>query len=249
MTQGLLNTKTDLCRKAILSFMAITALFLLSACERDEDAFDLDSPGGEKLESVIKISAVSVAELPADNSTTSTIKVKISENADSVYRSVIYHTDLGTFANGDTIINVPVNGYGEATAALKSSVAGKAKIRITVKNIPVDTSVVFSTALPDDMLLNAGNYVLTTADSTTITAKLFRNTGTPSGNLKVMFTATPDNPGHDLVLPEFAYSSDGAATVMLKNPFGYSDWYTIKASTQNATGASVEKSIRIRIDP
>lgn len=227
--------------------LACAPLFLLSACERDEDLFDLNSKDGVPLANVIKFATISSGTVLADSVSFALIKVQVSQNADSVNRSVVLTTTLGAFPNNSNTITLPVNALGEASVQLISDKPGTAQLRATVKNIPVDTTIVFLPALPDDMILRADNYVVDTLHSITVTSQLFRNTGFTSDNLKVLFKATPDNAGNILVLPPFAYSNNGTASVTISNPFHYRDWFTIEAKTASAKGDTLVKTIRVRI--
>lgn len=229
------------------SLLVMVSFVLLGGCERDDDYFDLNSKDGVPLNNVIRFSAVTTGSVLADSVSFALIKVQVSQNADSVNRSVVLTTTLGMFPNNTNTVTLPVNALGEATVQLVSDKPGTALIRATVKNIPVDTSVVFVPALPDDMILSADNYVVDTNTNITVTSKLFRNTGFASDNLKVLFKATPDNAGRLLVVPPFAFTNNGTASVTISNPFHYQDWFTIEAKTASAKGDTLVKTIRVRI--
>lgn len=230
-----------------LTLLACASLFFLSACERDEELFDLNSRNGVPLSNVIKFSNISSGSVLADSMSFTLIKVQVSQNADSLYRSVVLTTTLGTFPNNTNTITLPINALGEASVQLISDKPGTAQIRATVKNVPIDTTVVFIPALPDDMTLTADDYTLDTTQSINVTARLFRNIGLPSDNLKVLFKATGDNPTNFLVVPPFAFSNNGTASVTISNPFHYKDWFTIEAKTASAKGDTLVKTIRVRI--
>lgn len=230
-----------------LSLILMASFVLLGGCERDDEIFDLNSNGGVPLGNVIKFSGVSSGSVLADSLSFTLIKVQVSQNADSLYRSVVLTTTLGVFANNNDTITLPVNALGEAAVQLISDKPGTAQIRATVKNIPIDTTVVFTPALPEDMILSADDYLLDTTQSINVTSTLFRNTGIPSDNLKVLFKATADTAGRFLVVPPFAFSNNGTASVTITNPFHYRDWFTIEAKTASAKGDTLVRTIRVRI--
>lgn len=232
----------------IRSLLALCASFILfSGCDRDNELFDLNSKEGVPLSQVIKFSGISAGSVLADSTSFSLIKVQISQNADSVYRTVVLKTSLGKFSNNDTTITLSVNALGEASVQLISDKPGTALIRATVKNIPIDTSIVFVPALPEDMILTANDYLLDTTQSITVTSQLFRNVGVPSDNSKVLFRAIPDNASNFLIVPLFAFSNNGMASVTITNPFHFRDWFTIEAKTLSAKGDTLVRNIRVRI--
>src|SRR5215213_11812330 len=114
---------------------------VFGGCDRDDDYYDLNTKNGTPLADVIKFSGISSVSVLADSMSFSIIRVQVTQNADSVNRSVVLQTDLGKFPNNDSIITLPVNALGDASTKLVSDTPGTALIRATVKNIPIDTSI------------------------------------------------------------------------------------------------------------
>jgi hypothetical protein len=221
-----------------------------AGCKKEDDTYTVGDKGGVALNNVLEFTAVSPAQLDADSASLATLTVKVDPDATVANRAVKFHTDGGTFLNGDTAEIVTANSEGYASAYLLSDSPRVAHVHVSVLNTySLDTTVTFVAALPDDMLLSSNKYAGDTTLSFVITSSLVRNTqrGKVSGHIKVNFSVAPLDTTVNLVYPPFAFSVGSNATITLSNPFQVRGRFTITASTLSSTGDSLSRNIQIKI--
>lgn len=138
----------------------------------------------------------------ADGASLAEYKVKIGGNdtlplsLSAEKRTVTFHLSLGMFDNGSQEIKVVADSRGFASCFVKSDTPGKAILSAEAVNIKATTTVNFTIAYPNSLLLTASQATMAHALNSTmnIKAKLLRDTGNPTNGLPVIFEAT-DNAG------------------------------------------------------
>jgi hypothetical protein len=200
----------------------ITAITVfIFSCKKDDDIYSQGNPGGTSVSTLIKIVKVSKTILDADSASVSIIEVNIHPETDSASRIMIFTTTLGSFLNGKTSDTARADAYGHAFVSLLSNSTGTANIRARVKFVTVDTTVTFTQALPDDMLMTADKYIGDTNAVFTITNNLFRNSGRGkvTDPVKVFYSVTPELlTSPPLIYPQFAFSTGRRASIIILNP-------------------------------
>lgn len=232
-------------RKHFSYLLIVWAFISFSACRGGDD----DLPGGNngvKLEEIIAFESVNPASIPADNYSTTQIKVQTVPFIDASNKTVTLTTSLGQFANGSQSTSVTVDSKGEGFAELLSGTkAGKAIITATIKDYSTNSDTIkFTEAFPDDFLLTASKLVIDTTESVTFTVELFRDKGKASDNLKVLFSASPAD---SLLVPQFAYSREQKASVQVTNPYGKKGDYVITATMPAGENKTVTRSLVLKI--
>jgi hypothetical protein len=236
-------------RRTIFVFCLLLMGVQFWSCRRDEDFYAVGHPRGPQLGDILRF--ISILGSPiADSVTPVQLRIQINGQAAAANRQLRLVTTGGVFSNNDTAIVLTASATGIATVSLTSEKPGLSRIRATVGETVVDTSLQFAVAFPDDMLLNANRVVLDTVQNTDseITARLFRDTGTVSDPQKVSFLVTPDVAGTlPLQLDAFTFSDQKKATVTLTNPFKSTGWFTVTASVLRQNGDTLARSLRIRV--
>jgi hypothetical protein len=235
-----------------LTITAALIAFVLSitACKKDDDVYAAGNPDATPTSTLLSIKSVSKTSIEADTASITTIEAAILPETDSNARAVIFSTTLGNFKNGKTSDTVKANAYGIAVTNLLSNTAGTAKISLRVKSVMVDTTVTFTQALPDDMLMTADRYVGDSAASFTIFNPLFRNPGRgkPTDPVKVFYTITPIGAALPvLVYPPFAFSINRQASIVITNPQKVKGEYIVEAQTISANGSTLRRTVTIKI--
>ena len=137
------------------------------------------------------------SELPADGATRTRIVARVSPDLPETNRTVVFTTTDGSFTSG-RIDNDPRRAQVKADASnlaiielTSPSTAALASITATASNVTARTSINFVRAVPENLLLSVSDTTVdrTGSDSVTITAKLWRNTGTVAANTLVTFEA------------------------------------------------------------
>jgi len=208
----------------------------------------IGNPKATPLSDIIHFSKVTDSAT-ADSENSALITVHINPISDSMQRQITIRTTLGHFPNNDTTMNLTVDGYGDVNVPLVSSKAGLALIRASTGQYSVDTSIVFSIALPDDMTLVSDKYVIDATVTASLTCSLFRNNGQPTDPIKVWFQVIPDSIGlSPLIAPAFVYTTNHTGTTSLSNPYHSQGWFTVTAYTLLTATDTLKRNIRVRVD-
>ncbi len=230
---------------------AACCLLCMASCKKEDDEYRRGGDDGPAISSLIRFTEITPGVLPADTVSTAKITIAIDAQADSASRYVTFHTTGGLFGNEDTVQTVQVNAYGIGTVLMHGHTAGRAMVRAEVRGIAIDTAIILSPARPQDMQLVADKYTGDTTDSFTVTASLFRaiDKGKVSDPSRVYFSViSNDTSANKLIIPRFADSEAGKASITIRNPFGTKGKYTIQAVTAfDNTSDSIRREIAIVI--
>jgi hypothetical protein len=232
-------------RKYFSYLLIIWASVSFSACRGGDE----DLPGGKngvKLEELIAFESVDPVAIPADNYSTTQIKLKTPAFIDPANKTITLTTSLGQFANGSQSTTVTVDSKGEGFAELLSGTkAGGAILTASIKDYSANNKILtFTEALPDEFLLTASKLVIDTTESVTFTVELFRDKGKASDNLKVQFSASPAD---SLLVPQFAYTREQKASVQVTNPYGKKGDFVITATVPAGENKTLTKSLVLKI--
>lgn len=231
--------------KKLFLFLSILC-FVFAACDRDDEVYSAGNKNATATSDLLKIKSISRLQTEADSAATIVFEYKLNIEADSVNRYVLLQTSLGNFLNGKAIDTVRADAYGIAKASLLSPKSGTAIITARLKSVVIDTSVTFTPALPDDMLLSANNYVLDTNSNIIVSADLFRNPGRGivSDPVKVSFSVSSlSGATQTLIYPSFAFSSDKKAVITIANPFKATGQFKVDAKTPSAQGDTIRRNL------
>ncbi len=163
--------------------------------------------------------------LVADNMTERLVKVVIDKNTPSDKRNVTFVTDLGSFTNDATTINILANADGIAQTFIKSEKPGKAKIKATVNSIESEISLQLVAPDPDQIIRFAeGLTTNSMADGiSTLEIRALINSNTAAAQRKVTFTTDQGSFGNGTksedVMPDAAGTARG---ITQKQPGGKS---------------------------
>jgi len=231
----------------LLYILICLGIFTLSACQRDEDFLTPGNVNGVKVSDIIRFAQVPASGF-ADSQTQSVFVIHINPETDSNRRQVSVRTSLGYFSNGDTIITLNADSYGNISAPLSSGKDGIAQIKATTGIYSVDTSIVFAKAYPDDMTFTSDKYVMDTTSTATLTCTVFRNWGKPTDPLKIWLAVIPDSTRLPaLILPSIIYTANHVATASLTDPYHSEGWFTVNAYTLTTATDTLKRSFRIQI--
>lgn len=222
------------------------------SCNKEDDIYSPGNSQGTPISDIIKITNVSRLTIEADTLTVSVIEVEIHPEASEDNRKIAFSTSLGNFQNGKNTDTITVNASGKATISLLSGVTGIALVSAKVSSYSVDTTITFTTSLPDDMLIEASKYVIDSSETITITSQLFRNPGRGkvSDPVKIYYDIIPDGGGvSPLIYPSFAFSKNREALVKISNPLNWKGRYQVVSKTISAQSPSdtIQRSLFIQI--
>ena len=235
-----------------VTLLITTTALLIFSCKKDDDIYSQGNAGGPPVSTLIQIVKVSKTTLEADSATVSTIEVNIHPETDSTSRVIFFTTTLGNFLNGKTSDTARADAYGHASVSLLSNSTGTANIRARVKFVTVDTTVNFTQALPDDMLMTADKYIGDTNAVFTVSNNLFRNSGRGkvTDPVKVFYSVTPELlTSPPLIYPQFAFSTGRRASIIILNPAKGKGNYRIDSKVVSALVPTdtIRRSITITI--
>ena len=230
------------------NFLILFAVTLFS-CKKQDDQYLVGNPNGPQLNDIIAFTKISSNILEADSASLTTIQVRINPEADTNNRNVTFTTSSGLFTNNDTTQVVYVNAEGDASVSLLDNKPEMVHIKASVLTYSIDTTVTFTAALPDDILLTSDKYVADTIDSITITTQLFRNAGKGrvSDPVKVFYKVISLDTSVNLVYPAFAFSSTQIANITIINPYKTKGGFNITSQVLSAKGDTLSKNILIKI--
>ena len=227
------------------------ALLLLTGCgKKDDDRYLIGGPSGVPVSRIIAFKTLSPLQLQADNITPCLVTVKIDPGTDSINRVVIFSTGNGSFPNGYAADTVTANAYGIAAASFVSKRAGDAFVSARIRSYSIDTLVQFTAALPDNLHLTADKYTSDDVDSFRIDASVSRDggRGQVTDPVKVFFSQTPSATGvAALVFPASTFTSEGVASITVKNPYKVTGTFDIVAKTVNDKGDSLTHTVTLVI--
>lgn len=231
----------------LLYLLIIAGIFALTACKRDEDYLTPGNQNGVKVQDIIRFTQVPASGL-ADSETQSVFIIHINPETDSLRRQVSVRTSLGYFSNGDTVINLNADSYGNVSAVLTSGKDGIAQITASTGIYSVDTSLVLGKAYPEDMTFTSDQYVMDTTATATLTCTLFRNAGKPTDPIKIWLTVIPDSTKLPaLIVPSIIYTASHVATATLADPYHSEGWFTVNAYTLTTATDTLKRTIRIKV--
>jgi hypothetical protein len=133
---------------------------------------------------IITLSASS-SSAPADGVTAVAVSANIAASVPAGRRTVAFRTTLGLI----TPIAIEADGSNVARATVTSTVAGTARITATVDGSTAETTVQFTSALPDRVFVAPDVSELKSAGSTNVRVTLARATGSVSPRLEVTYSA------------------------------------------------------------
>lgn len=238
--------------KIISPLFLFTIILLMVSCQKQDDLYSQQNLIGPQIGDIISFQTVSSSNVDADGVSLCTIKVKINPEAEAVNRAVVFKvTGNAKLTNGDTVQTITANTQGFATASFYNTKAESVQVKASVLTYSIDTSIIFKIALPDDLLLEADNYLLDSsmAQPVHLTTKLFRNAnrGIVSDGAKVFFTITPLDTTINFIYQPFVYSQNQIAVDTAINPFKIGGRFKIETKTVSAIGDTLIKVINIRV--
>jgi len=218
---------------------------IIWSCKREPT--DYSYSNNNEVRSLVRFTSINPDSIPADNASSTIISVQIAPETDSIYRKVLFITDLGTFSNANDSIWVNANYNGQCSARLISSnQIGIVRINAMVKDIAIDTTMYFTTAFPEDFLLSTSNYVIDSGEPAFIKADLYRRFGNVSNNLKVsFFLKSNDTIKVSPIISQYGKVNNDTARAEIINPFYAKGQFTFIAKTSISTNETLEKEIRI----
>jgi hypothetical protein len=131
------------------------------------------------------------ASAPADGATLSAVTATVASGLPSGSRTVTFKTNLGQFAdNSMKTTTDTADADNRARADLVSPVTtGTARLTASVDGVTVERSILFTQALPDDIIVGVDRSVLEasneTEGKTTVTVRLLRDVGSVSDNTPI----------------------------------------------------------------
>lgn len=186
---------------------------------------------------------------PADGATLTRVFADISPNLPTGQRTVTFKTNFGTFASsGQKTETATADASNRASVDLKSDLqAGDARITASIAGSSVETTVKFTTALPESLLVLPAKLTIhaTPTDDTLVTVKLLRPVGVPSLGTAVVFkvvkAGTTDDL-HFLVRNQTTSNDKGEVTANISAPNdAFKGTATIIATVGNVSGeANIE---------
>jgi len=231
--------------------ITVVTAFIFS-CKKDDDIYSQGNPGATGVSAIIQISKLSKITLDADSADITVIEVNIHPETDSASRVIFFTTTLGNFLNGKIMDTVRADAHGHGSVYLLSNSAGAAKVTARVKYVVVDTTITFTQALPDDMLMTADKYIGDTNAVFTVSNALFRNAGRGkvTDPVKVFYTITPElltSPA--LIYLQFAFSVGRKTSITILNPAKGKGNYRVDSKTVSAVAPTdtIRRNIVITI--
>lgn len=219
----------------------------ITSCGKQESELFKEFHDPNNISDVIRFNSIEPINIPADSMSSTMIHFKISSNADSINRIVLLTSNMGRFINGNDSIYVNANASGNGFVELfSSSNTGITKISATVKNIRIDTTIVFETAFPEDITVSASNYILESGDVTYVKVQSYRIKGNTSNNLKVNFEVQHDNPSTVYpILPKFSVFDNNVCSIKVENPFQAEGDYYILAKVPSSQSDTLTEKIKL----
>jgi hypothetical protein len=229
---------------------SMVLVLLIVSCTKEDNEYTLNHDDGFSPSSLIYFKGIDLLNVEADGVSYSTILVQIHPETDAQYRQVSLKTTVGKFANGRMTDTIAVNASGQAYFTISSNVPKRAMIRAMVRTYSVDTIIDFGPALPDDILIEADNFVIDKTQSLSVSTSLVRNSfrGTVTDPLKVFYKITPLSAQTDqLRYPPFAMSAQGSASITITNPFKISGDFKVEVKTVSVSKDTLRKQLTFRI--
>ena len=124
--------------------------------------------------------------VPADGATPIVLSARIASSVPAPRRSVTFRTTLGQLIPTSV---ADADGSNIARVSLVSTTAGVARVTATVDSTTAETTVQFTTALPDRVIVAPDVVQLKSGGSTTIRVTLLRNAGSVSSRHEVTYSA------------------------------------------------------------
>jgi hypothetical protein len=191
----------------------------------------------------------------ADGDSYDEIRLQAGPSVTARYDTVQFNvTPLGAFAGGGTSIAVPLSGSGGAQVYIVSRQVGNTTLSVSVGGVTQDTSLNFTVAYPDELLINPDSADLPamTGVYTIVTASVLRDTGQASPGLSVNFTdstAVPNGISIGTFLNTSLSDTSGMVSTQywLQNPGSYSGYVYLIGTVKLPNGNLVRGSNRIYI--
>jgi hypothetical protein len=232
-----------------LFIITVLTAAVFSGCSKSDDDYQVGK--GLKLEDIIAFANAPQAMVAADSKSTYLITAKISGEADSLLRDVVFTVKGGTFENNDTIQTVTANSSGIAQVRLKSDSIGAATVRASVQQYyTIDTTFTFTRSYPHDLLLASDQYTGDTSTSFQFTVDLFRDPGkgVVSDPAKVYFTMVSLDTSLNLVVPAFGYSNAQQVTATATNPFHITGNFELQVRTLLSETDTLLRTLRLQVN-
>lgn len=191
-------------------------------------------------------------EAPADGSSITEVLARIDPAVPPEQRTVTFTTTLGSLGSPNvTSRQVLADSTNEARVGLVSPrELGTAIVTATLNNLAARASVTFTPALPDSMSLRvSGSFKLTATFSTrvSLTAELFRSSGTVTRGTEVDFEAVDDSSGQGFGYFSGVAPSDATGTVTADFTPGNTGERGEATITARVRGTNVRASVKVEI--
>ena len=193
---------------------------------------------------VITVSA-NPGAVAADGASTIAIAASVSPSLPAGRRSVTFRTTLGQFLPGRIgEFTIEADGSNRALATLVGSTTGGARVTATVDGTTAETTVQFTTALPDTVFVSAAAAALRSGESTLVTVTLLRNVGEVSPRLQVDYSAVTNTGTPIGSFSGVTLGSNSVSTATFNvGPTAFLGSVTVRASV--AGGAAGAASVQI----
>jgi len=194
-------------------------------------------------------------EAPADGASVTDLVARIDPAVPTEQRTVTFTTTLGSLgAPNLTSRQVFADSTNEARVGLISPrELGTALVTATVNNLAARAQVTFTPALPDSMSLRLlGSFKLTATFSTkvSLSAELYRDTGTVTRGTEVSFEVVDDSSGQAFGFFSAVTPSDASGNVTADFTPGNTGERGEATITARVRGANVRSSVKVEIvDP
>jgi hypothetical protein len=194
-------------------------------------------------------------EAPADGASVTELVARIDPDVPPAQRVVSFTTTLGGLGSPNvTTAQVVANSTNEARIGLISPRdTGTATVTASINGLAVRGNVVFTDALPDRMsvrVLGAFRVAASFATKVTLSASLFRDTGTVSRGTDVTFETVDDSSGHAFGFFSAVTPSDVSGNVAAEFTPGNTVERGVATITARVRGSNVTSSVKIEVvDP
>lgn len=233
----------------------VCVLLLLGCDDTFFDSEDYELGGEYELDDVLQLHVLPAGRrVPADGASTLTLRGEIPPDADDDKRTLTFTTNVGAFSNGEKSIAVGANTAGIAKAELRAPLqVDTSRVTATVGSFTRDTTVIFVRATPERLAVEPGTFALAASyeSTTTVTATLDRDPGTPTVGTAVIFSAeNADGTSFNDFRAVTASDAMGKATAIFTvGPTAYRGPITIEARAEGETGPLVGTATIEVVDP
>lgn len=226
------------------------ALFGIFGCVREDELYSLNNPNGININSIFFFDQANSSPIEADGTSKHQVTINIHPESSQENRTISIETNLGFFENGRRTDTIVVDASGSRTFFLRSNSTGTARVSAKVKSFEIETQVIFTDALPDDLLVSLDKYNVDSTQSIEVTTSLFRgpSRGIASNPAVVFYSIIADSANsQSLVYPAFSQSENGKSKITIENPSFTSGSFSIEAKCLSAKKDTIRRSVNFRI--